>query len=80
MDSLADILGGKSFEQSDEVQAVRDYVRQNYKSEAVVKLQRGALILSVPSPGLAATLQLEREKISQKCKLTKKLIIRIGRS
>jgi hypothetical protein len=79
MDSLGEILGSKTFQPPDEMQALRDYVKRRYKSESTVKLQREALILSVPSSTLAATLHLERENMAKELKLTKKLVIRTGR-
>lgn len=64
----------------DEVTAVKDYVMLKYKADCSVKLQRGALIVSVPNSSLAATLQLERPKIIKACKITDlKLVIRNGK-
>jgi len=79
MDSLQDILGQKDFLPSDEIESLKDYVKRRYNSSSSVRLQRDALILSVPSSGLAATLQLDRDNIAASCNLTKKLVIRTGR-
>ncbi|MDB5160876.1 MAG: hypothetical protein JWO96_256 [Candidatus Saccharibacteria bacterium] len=79
MDSLQEILGKKDFTPPDEVQALRDYVKRRYGSESSVKVQRDAVILSVPNSALAGTLQMERNQIIEKCKLTSKLVIRMGR-
>ena len=79
VDSLQDILGNKDFSAPDEVSALKDYVFRRYSSRATVKLSRDAVILSVSSAALAATLQLEREKVIKACGLTKKLVIRSGR-
>jgi hypothetical protein len=79
MDSLQDILGNKNFSPPDEITALKDYVFRRYSSRATVKISREAIILSVPSAALAATLQLEREKVIKACGLVKKLVIRSGR-
>ena len=63
MDSLQEILGTKNFTPPDEIQALKEYVKRRYKSTSYVKLQRDAIILSVQSSALAATLQLERNSI-----------------
>ncbi|MBX4199308.1 hypothetical protein KW789_00215 [Candidatus Saccharibacteria bacterium] len=78
MDSLQDIMGRKNFTPPNEMQALREYVKRRYKSNSYVKLQRDAIILSVPSSALAATLQLERIHIMENCNLSKKLVIRTG--
>ncbi|HET9850351.1 MAG TPA: hypothetical protein VFP35_01865 [Candidatus Saccharimonadales bacterium] len=79
MDSLQDILSQKDFSPPDEIKSLRDYVKRKYKSNSYIKLEREAVILSVPSSALAATLQLERTAIAEACGLTKKLVIRFGR-
>ena len=80
MESLQEILGKKSFSPPDEVGAIKDYVKRKYRAACRVKLQQGALIVSVPSAALAATLQLERQKLIKDCNLgSTKLVIRNGR-
>ena len=44
-----------------------------------MKIQRGALIVSVPNSGLAATLHLERQLMVDKLKIKDKLVVRTGR-
>jgi hypothetical protein len=80
MDSLREILNQKKLVQPDEMGAIKEYVRQKYKSDCSVKMSRGTLIVSVPNSALAATLQLERQKLIKACNLgDKKLAIRTGR-
>jgi len=77
VESLQEILNRKKFTPPDEIAVIKDYVRQKYKSNCSVKLQRGALIVSVPNAALAATIQLERQKLIAACNLQdKKLVIR----
>jgi hypothetical protein len=80
MDSLQEILSRKKFTPPDEIALIKDYVRRKYRSSCSVKLQRGALIVSVPNSALAATLQLERQKLMAACNLgDKRLVIRNSR-
>ena len=76
MDSLQDILGKKSFIPPDEFKMVREYIQRRYKSNSYVKIQRDALIVTVKGSALAATIQLERQRLIEECHLTKKLVIR----
>ena len=78
MDSLQDILSKKNFAPPDEITVVKDYVMRRYKRPCSVRLERGALILSVRGSGLAATLQLERQTLIKACNLKQKLVIRGG--
>ena len=80
MDSLRKILGSRKIAQApDEIKQIQDYVQRRYNSPCRVKIQRGALIVSVPNSGLAATLHLERQLMIDKLKITDKLVIRTGR-
>lgn len=76
MDSLQDILGKKNFTPPDEVTALKDYVWRKYKRKVGVKIEKNAVILSVPGSGLAATLQMEKPQIIDACGLKTDLIIR----
>ena len=80
MDSLQKILGSRKIAQApDEIKQIQDYVLRRYKSPCKIKVQRGALIISVPNSGLAATMQLERQLLIDRLKITDKLVIRTGR-
>ena len=80
MDSLQRILSSRKIAQApDEIKQIQDYVLRHYNSACKVKIQRSALIVSVPNSGLAATLQLERQLMVDKLKIKDKLVIRTGR-
>ncbi|HLG91219.1 MAG TPA: hypothetical protein VI336_03635 [Candidatus Saccharimonadales bacterium] len=80
MESLKDILSGKKLAKPDEIGVIKEYVRQKYKSNCSIKLQRGAIILNVPNAALAATIQLERQELIAACNLgDKRLVIRNSR-
>jgi hypothetical protein len=76
MDSLQDIMGKKNFTPPDEMTVVKDYVLRRYNKPCSVRLERGALILSVRGSALAATIQLERNGLIEACGLKQKLVIR----
>lgn len=81
MESIGNILGSRKIAiQPDEILTIKDYIQRKYSSGCKVKLEREAFIVSVPSSGLAATLQLEKNLLIKKCGLkNKKLVIRTGR-
>lgn len=80
MDSLQKILGSRKIARAPgEIKQIQDYIKRRYNSPCQVKVQRGALIVSVPNSGLAATLQLERQLMVDKLKIKDKLVIRTGR-
>ncbi len=79
MDSLQDILGKRDFTPPDEIATVKEFIWRRYKSPSRVRVERDVIIVRVPSSGLAATLQLEQNRLIEACNLKKKLIIRTGR-
>lgn len=79
MDSLQDILGKKDFTPPDEITSVKEFITRRYNSPSQVRVERDVLIVRLPSSALAATLQLEQNRMIEACRITKKLIIRYGR-
>lgn len=79
MDSLQEILGKRDFTPPDEIASVKEYIQRRYKSTSRVRVERGVIIVRVPSGGLAATIQLEQRRLIEACNLKKKLVIRTGR-
>ena len=75
---MQDILSQRSFVPPDEMTVVKDYVLRRYNRPCSVRLERGALILSVRGSALAATIQLERNGLIEACGLKQKLVIRSG--
>lgn len=79
MDSLQDILGNKKFTPPDEMSAIKDYISRRYQSKCKVRIERNAIIVSVPSSTLAATIYLERQNLIEQCRLKQRLVVRTGR-
>jgi hypothetical protein len=79
MDSLQDILGKRDFTPPDEVAAVKEFITRRYNSSSRVRLERGALIVRVPSSALAATLQLEQRQLIEACHVNSNLLFLTGR-
>ena len=79
MDSLQDILGKRDFTPPAEIASVKEFIWRRYKSPSRVRVERDVIIVRVPSNGLAATLQLEQNRLIEACNLKKKLVIRTGR-
>ena len=78
MDSLQDILGQKNFAPPDEIAVVKDYVLRRYNRPCSIRLERDTLILSVRGSALAATIQLERNRLIEACNIKQKLVVRAG--
>ena len=79
MDSLQEIMGRKNFTPPDEIETIKQYVKRRYDSLCRVKIERGTIIVTLPGSALAATVQMERQQLIEKCSLDKKLLIRYGR-
>ncbi len=79
MQSLQEILGSRSFTPPAEIEIVKSYIQRKYNSGCVIKVQREAVMISVPNSALASTLRLEQQALIKACGLTKRLVIRIGR-
>lgn len=79
VDSLQDILGKKNFRPPDEIAVIQDYIKRRYNSPSKVKLEKTAVIVSVPSSALAATIYLERQTLIEHCNIKQRLVVRTGR-
>lgn len=79
MDSLQNIMAGHRFEAPDETKAIKNYLKSRYASDSRIKVDDTSVVVMVPSSALAATLQLERDKIAKACGIKKRLVIRVGR-
>jgi hypothetical protein len=79
MDSLQDIMGKKNFTPPDEIAVIRDYIKRRYDSPSRIKVEKTAIIVSVPSSALAATIYLERQTLIERCNIKQRLVVRTGR-
>lgn len=78
MDSLGSILGSKDFDEPPEVQAIKKYVQDEFKSEVSVMVRERDIVVGVSSAALANSLRLRSPDIKRRCQLTKRLTFRIG--
>jgi hypothetical protein len=79
MDSLQDIMGNKNFTPPDEISVIKDYIKRRYDSPSRIKVEKTAIIISVPSSALAATIYLERQTLIEHCSIKLRLVVRSGR-
>lgn len=77
-DSIAEILGQRDFSESDEIHAIKDFVRRRWNSEVKVSIRGSQIIVSAPSAALAATLRLNLPELARRAGTDKKIIFRIG--
>lgn len=72
-------MGRKNFTPPDEIEAIKQYIKRRYDSLCKIKIDRDTIVLTLPGSALAATVQMERQQLIEKCGLEKKLFIRYGR-
>lgn len=77
--SIADIIGGKSFAEPEEIRIIKNYIFEHYQANAGVTVNEKTITIKVTSSALANTLRFELRDLQQKCKTDKKLLLRIGR-
>jgi hypothetical protein len=78
MDSLYDLLADKNFDEPPEIAAIKDYVRQTFKSEVGVAMRGEDIIVTTASASLASRLRFDLPKLQKKLNIEKKIILRIG--
>jgi hypothetical protein len=78
MDSLASLLGNKDFDEPAEVQAIKKYVQDEFKSDVSVMVRERDIVIGVSSAALANTLRLRSPDMKRRCQLDKRLTFRIG--
>ncbi len=75
-DSLGSLLNGK-FQQPPEIEALKSYIKNEYKTEAKVLITERQIIVSVPSAALAGTLQMQSPKLQTVAGTKKRIMIRV---
>jgi hypothetical protein len=78
MDSLFNILGRKDFDEPPEVQSIKKYVKDSFKTEVSVLVREKDIVIIVPSASLANALRLRGPEIKRRCQINKKLLFRIS--
>ncbi len=76
--SMADILGNRSFHEPKEIQIIKTYVRKQFSAECGVTINERSIVIKVDSASLAGSLRMHLHLIAKECDDTKKrLMIRI---
>jgi hypothetical protein len=78
MDGIADILRRKDFDVPPEVQAIKEYVRRNYKHEVQVTVLPRSIAISARSAALIGTLRLNAPALQKAAETDKRLVFRVG--
>lgn len=78
MDSIKDVLKHKDFEQPDEIQQIKDFVKSKFDEEPAVKITKNSIIISVSNASLAGALRMQIHKLEEGLKTDKKLLLRIS--
>ncbi|HVX48046.1 MAG TPA: hypothetical protein VHA05_01685 [Candidatus Saccharimonadales bacterium] len=77
MDSLDNILKHKNFEEPEEMEVIKQYVQDEFKTAVSVLVRDRDIVIEVPSSALANTLRLRAPDIKRRCHTTKRLTFRI---
>lgn len=78
MDSMSDLLGNRQPHEPPQMQALRQYVKENHNTDVNVTVSTMGYTVIVPNAPLASILQMEQPQIQAACNLDKKLFIRIS--
>jgi hypothetical protein len=78
MDSLGDLLKGRTPQEPPEVAAAKRYIFEHFATGSSVTLQPNALVITVASASLASTLRMQLPKLQAACGTDKQIIFRIG--
>lgn len=77
MDNLADILHLKDFDQPPEIIAIKEYVRDHYKKDISVTIDKQQIVISSSSAGLIGSLRLNSAALQKKAGTNKRILFRI---
>lgn len=78
MDSLYDLLSNRDFDEPPEVGALKQYIRENYQSDAGITMRERDIVVTVKSAALASRLRFDMRKMVDTTKVKKKIVLRIG--
>lgn len=77
-DSIKDLLTRRDFEQPDEIQRIKDFVKAKFDEEPAVKITPSSIIISVSNASLAGALRIHLHNLGKDLEIDKKLLIRIS--
>ena len=77
-DSLADLLDKSRFAEPPEIQIIKSFVEENFKTTPAITIQQSQIIIGVPNAALAGTLRVYLHELQELCQTKKRLVIRIG--
>lgn len=79
MESIFDLLSNRIPDEPPEIKIVKQYVRDNFRENAVVTARDKDIVVTVRSGSLAASLRMRTSEIKRQLgKSDKRLIFRIG--
>ncbi len=78
MDSIKDVLTRKDFDQPDEIQQIKDFVKSKFNEEPAVKITKNNIIISVSNASLAGALRMHLHHLAKDLRTEKKLLLKIS--
>ena len=74
---IGDLLPTKRYEEPEEVQIIKSFVKETFDADAGVTVQSQQIVISVSGAALAGALRMHLHTLKQRCKTEKRLQIRI---
>lgn len=78
MEHLGDILAGRHIDEPAEVQIIKRFVREQFKTSTTVTIQPQQIIINVRGAALAGALRPRLPEIKRLCATEKRLVLRIN--
>ena len=78
MDNLQDLLGKYNRKEPSEISALKQYIHDQFHSDASIGLQGETIVITVHSAALANTLRFQLSKMQAIADTEKRIILRIG--
>lgn len=76
-DAIGNLLNKSRFTEPPEIRLIKDYIAENFKSDATVTIQAQQILIGVKSAALASMLRLHSPQLAAICRTDKRLVIRI---
>lgn len=78
MESLFNLLSKKDFDQPPEVEAIKQYIRNEFNAEVEVTMREKEILIAGASAALVGSLRLHGPRIKKAAQTNKRLMFRIG--
>ena len=78
MDTIADILSRKDYDEPQESIIIKRYIDEHYNISVSVRVQPRVIVIYARSAALVSTLRMQTYQLQQACQTDKKIVFRIA--